>query len=158
MTYEVALVAAPGHPVLASPADAATLREQTWLLGPAAADDLGAVPCLVGSLGVPEHRQHIFQSQAAALAEAERGLGVAPALSFTVREALAAGRLARVDHPAAHAEGSWSVMALPDHAQVAAAAELVRFVSTPRALQAMLRGTGVGIRRFRPAVHVTLWS
>jgi DNA-binding transcriptional LysR family regulator len=158
MTYEIVLVAAPDHPLVAAPVDRATLRDQTWLLGPAAADDLGGVPCLVASLGVPEQRQHIFQSHAAALAEAERGLGVAPALSFAVREALAAGRLARVDHPAAHSEGAWSVMALPDHGQVAAAAELVRFVSTPRALQAMLRGTGVGIRRFRPAVHVTLWS
>lgn len=36
--------------------------------------------------------------------------------------------------------------------------ELRRFVTTPRATQAMLRGSGVDISRFRPSVHVTLWS
>ena len=42
--------------------------------------------------------------------------------------------------------------------QISAAAELVRFVGTPRATQAMLRGEAAGVGRFRPAVHVTLWS
>jgi LysR family transcriptional regulator, low CO2-responsive transcriptional regulator len=38
------------------------------------------------------------------------------------------------------------------------ASELVRFVSTPRAIQAMLTGSGANVSRFRPRVHVTLWS
>ena len=36
--------------------------------------------------------------------------------------------------------------------------ELTRFVGTPRATQAMLRGSGVNVGHFRPSVHVTLWS
>jgi len=39
-----------------------------------------------------------------------------------------------------------------------AVAELNRFVSSPRATQAMLRGSGVNVRHFKPSVHVTLWS
>ena len=35
---------------------------------------------------------------------------------------------------------------------------MARFVTTPRATQAMLRGRGVTHGRFKPAVHVTLWS
>ena len=42
--------------------------------------------------------------------------------------------------------------------QAAAPAELIRFVATPRATQAMVRGEAAGVGRFRPAVHVTLWS
>jgi hypothetical protein len=36
-------------------------------------------------------------------------------------------------------------------------AELARFVSTPRATQAMLRGSGVNVGHFKPSVYVTLW-
>jgi len=39
-----------------------------------------------------------------------------------------------------------------------AVSELVRFITTPRCTQAMLRGAGVGVTRFRPKIHVTLWS
>ena len=49
-------------------------------------------------------------------------------------------------------------MALPATHQTPAAAELLRFITTPRATQAMVRGAGVHLGRFRPAVHVTLWS
>ena len=42
--------------------------------------------------------------------------------------------------------------------QPSASAELIRFVATPRATQAMVRGEAAGAGRFRPAVHVTLWS
>ena len=38
-----------------------------------------------------------------------------------------------------------------------AVSELLRFINTPRCTQAMIRGSGVGTR-FRPKVHVTLWS
>jgi hypothetical protein len=41
---------------------------------------------------------------------------------------------------------------------MSATAELVRFVTTPRATQAMLRGSGVNVGHFRPSVYVTLWS
>lgn len=158
LAHQVVVVAAPSHPAVTQAVSAAQLRDQTWLMGPAAADDIGAVSRLLRTLDVPERRQHIFQSSAAALAEAEQGHGVAPVPSFAVADALSQGRLARVSGTAAAAEGTWVAMALPDHAQSTAAAEMLHFVSTPRAMQAMLRGTGVEIRRFRPAVHVTLWS
>jgi hypothetical protein len=35
---------------------------------------------------------------------------------------------------------------------------MTRFITTPRATQAMLRGRAVAHGRFKPAVHVTLWS
>ena len=59
---------------------------------------------------------------------------------------------------ALHAQGSWSIQTLAGSAAPPAAAELARFVVTPRAIQAMLRGSGVTVGRFRPSIHVTLWS
>ena len=46
---------------------------------------------LLRRLAVPEDRQQIFQSHAAAIEEAKRGKGVAPVLSFTVAQDLAHG-------------------------------------------------------------------
>ena len=80
------------------------------------------------------------------------------ALRFAVAGDLASGRLAMVEGSHLRATGSWSALALPAHSQVPATAELLRFITTPRATQAMVRGAGVRRGRFRPSVHVTLWS
>lgn len=109
-------------------------------------------------LNVPESRQQIFQSHAAALDEAKRGKGVAVALASAVSHDLARGDLKRVNAAHTHAQGVWSVLCLPTGETTAAAAEFVRFATTPRAVQAMLRGSGVTPGRFRPSIHVTLWS
>ena len=116
------------------------------------------MPGLLRRLRVPEQHQRIFQSDAAALEEAQRGHGISLALSFVVSAHIADGRLSVLTAPGLHAEGLWSAMTLPEHAPSSAVGELVRFVSTPRATHAMLRGSGVNVGHFRPSVHVTLWS
>jgi LysR family transcriptional regulator, low CO2-responsive transcriptional regulator len=50
------------------------------------------------------------------------------------------------------------MLTLADQQAPPAASELARFVTTPRATQAMLRGAGVTPGRFKPSIHVTLWS
>ncbi|MGA8247171.1 MAG: LysR family transcriptional regulator, partial [Nocardioides sp.] len=107
---------------------------------------------------VPERSQQIFQSDAAALEETKRGDGATLAVRFAVAGDLAAKRLVVLTGPGLRAQGSWVALGLPAHAQTPAAAELLRFITTPRATQAMVRGAGVNVGRFRPAVHVTLWS
>ena len=109
-------------------------------------------------LEVPEERQRIFQSHAAAVEEIQRNSGVGPAITFAVGEDLAAGRLVQVDVRGAVADGMWAATTLPRHSITPAAAELLRFITTPRATQAMLHGVGATIGHFRPSVHVTLWS
>ncbi len=79
-------------------------------------------------------------------------------MRFAVAGDLAAGRLTALTGPALQAKGGWSAMALAAHSQVPATAELLRFITTPRATQAMVRGAGTTHGRFRPSVHVTLWS
>ena len=161
LNYQLIAVVGPDHPLATGAAGGAgvrELREQTWLLGPSAVGRVGMVPSVLHCLGVPEHNQRIFQSHAAAVEEAKRGKGVALAVAFAVAKDIAGGGLCRLDAPALPAHGSWNVLALADREEPPTAAELRRFVTTPRALQAMLRGTGVTAGRFRPAIHVTLWS
>jgi DNA-binding transcriptional LysR family regulator len=158
LNYEVLAVCGPDHPMARSASTSRALREETWLLGPSAAGDEGVVPGMLRRLGIPESRQRIFQSDAAALEETKRTNGLALAVRFAVSADVAAGRLALVDGPGLRAQGRWAALALPPHSQSPAAAELLRFITTPRATQAMVRGSGVRLGRFKPSVHVTLWS
>ncbi|MET7568400.1 LysR family transcriptional regulator [Streptomyces sp. NPDC005492] len=159
LNYQLIAVVGPDHP-LATTANAGTaeLRAQTWLLGPSAVGRTGIVPSILRRLGIPEHNQRIFQSHAASVDEAKRGKGVALAVAFAVTKDLTEGDLRRLTGPQLPARGSWNLLTLLDREAPPAAAELRRFVTTPRATQAMLRGTGVTAGRFRPAIHVTLWS
>ena len=158
LNYEVVAVVRPGHPLAGRTVTAAQARELTWLLGPSAAGDDGVVPAMLRHLVVPESRQRIFQSDAAALEETKRTDGLALALRFAAADDLASGRLTVVEGPGLRAHGRWAAMALPAHSQLPATAELLRFITTPRATQAMVHGAGVTRGRFKPSVHVTLWS
>lgn len=157
LRYQLVAVTGPATTLGARPRPE-VLRSQTWLLGPSAAEPAGVTARLLAQLGVPESNQRIFQSHAAALEQAMRGAGVALAVSFAVADDIAAGRLVEVGGFGTRGDGTWSILTLDRHAAPPAAAELTRFITTPRATQAMLTGTGAGIGRFRPAVHVTLWS
>lgn len=158
LSYQLVVVASPTHPDLAAlGGGGAGLRQQSWLLGPSANSAASTVAALLRHLDVPEQGQRIFQSTAAALEETRRGHGITPVPSFVVADDLTAGRLVRVPVAAAAGDGRWHVMTLPEPVGLAAAAELARFVTTPRATQAMIHGAGVTIGHFRPSVHVTLW-
>lgn len=158
LNYEVLAVAGPQHPLAGRTVGTAQAREQTWLLGPSAAGEEGVVPGMLRQLGIPESRQRIFQSDAGALEETKRTNGIALAVRFAVSADLAAGRLGAVEGPGMRAQGRWAAISLPASAQLPAAAELLRFITTPRATQAMVHGSGVTLGRFKPSVHVTLWS
>ena len=158
LNYQVVAVASPTHPLALMQPTSRDLREHTWLLGPSAAAGTGASAGLLRRLNVPEDRMQIFQSHAAALDQAKRGAGVALALSFAVSQDLANGHLRRIQGPTLQAQGGWSILTLAEPNASPAAAELTRFVTRPDAIQAMLRGTGVLPGRFKPFIHVTLWS
>lgn len=158
LNYQVIAVASPDDRLTKINPTVSELQEQTWLLGPSAAVEFGLVSSILRRVNVPEGRQQIFQSQAAALEEAKRGNGIALALSFAVSRDLAEGNVKRVPGQHLHSDGVWNILTLDERGAPAAAAEFTRFVVTPRATQAMLRGSGVTVGRFRPSIHVTLWS
>ncbi len=158
LLYEVRAVTRPDHPLAGGMITTDQVRSQVWNLGPSAVDGDGVVPGMLRALAIPEQNQRIFQSNAAALEETKRGNDAALALGFTVSGDLTAGRLVALTGPGLSSKGRWTAMSLPPQDQTPAAAELLRFITTPRATQAMVRGAGVHLGRFKPAVHVTLWS
>lgn len=156
LNYQVLTVASPAHPMARITPGRSELQRQTWLLGPSGATDAGLIPHIMRRLDIPEEQQEIFQNHAAALEEVKRGRGLSVAVAFAVAQSLARGELVRVTGSGLHAEGVWCIFTLADPVPVAG--ELARFVTTPRAIQAMVRGSGVTHGRFRPSTHVTLWS
>ena len=157
LRYELALVTGAGHELANRRVTPEELAATTWFLGPSALDEAGLTVRLLQRFRVPEANQRIFQSHAAAVIDCRsRGVAIAP-LQY-VADDLREQRLARIDTAGAHADGLWSVFTLLPSQASPAAMELARFVSAPRAMQAMLSGTGANITHFRPAVHVTLWS
>ncbi|NUS51512.1 MAG: LysR family transcriptional regulator, partial [Nocardioidaceae bacterium] len=131
LNFEVVAVVGPDHRLAGRTVTPGEVRDLAWLLGPSAAGEEGVIPGMLRHLGVPEARQRIFQSDAAALDETKRGEGVSLALRFAVSSDLAAGRLVALDGPGLRAQGRWAAVALPEHSQVPAAAELLRFITTP---------------------------
>lgn len=158
LRYELILVVAAKHPMANGRVAPARVATQPWLLGPAAAEGNGATARLVRQFAVPEENQRIFQSHAAALAETRDGNGIGVVPEFRVRDALTRGELQRVSTPGAITSAVWEATTLPATQAPPVAAELARFATSPRAIQAMLTGSGANIARFRPRVHVTLWS
>ncbi len=132
----------------------AMLREQQRMLGRAD----GEIARLLRHLAIPDRAQRIFQSDAAALEAVQRTGGMTVALGFTVAKDLAGGRLVQLKGAALQEPGEWWASTLPPSACQPVVTELLNFITTPRFTQAMLRGAGVEVTRFRPAVHVTLWS
>ena len=158
LKYQLVLVAGVGHPLTQGRCDAAALRSQTWFLGPSALEQHGATAHLLDRFAVPEQNQRIFQSHGAAISElqARRGISILP--EFRAAAYISKGSLERISAPGAAAPGVWSATSLPPSQATAVAAELMRFITTPRAIQAMLSGSGVDIGHFQPRVHITLWN
>ncbi len=158
LKYQILTIAAPGSPLATRPPTTALLSEQQWMLGPSAGNTDGEIAALLRKLAIPESQQRIFQSDAAALEEVQRIGGVTLAIGFAVGKDLAAKRVIQVKGPGLAASAEWCATSLAPSARQPAVSELVGFITTPRCTQAMLKGTGVGVTRFRPKVHVTLWS
>ena len=158
LKYHVAIVAGPASAVAGLRARPEALREEMWLLGPSATEPQSLTRRIVDAIGVPESNLRIFQSHSAAVEEIKRSRGIGPAVSFAASEDLAARRLVQVDVRGGLQEGVWIAIALPKATMTPASAELLRFITTPRATQAMLQGEGATIGHFKPSVHVTLWS
>lgn len=158
LNYQVIVVAGPDHPLTRIHPSPSELRQQTWLLGPSAAAETGSIPAILRRIAVPDENQQIFQSHAAALEETKRGKGLALAVSFAVAQDIANGYLKRIPGATLQTDGVWAILTLAGRGAPSVAAELARFATTPRATQAMVRGSGVTVGRFRPSIHVTLWS
>jgi len=158
LKYQLAIVAGPASTAAGVRARPEALRDEMWLLGPSVTEANSLTRRMVEAIGVPEANQRIFQSHAAALEDVKRSRGIGLAVTFAAADDLAEGRLIQVDVRGGLQEGVWTALALPQHSMTASTAELLRFITTPRATQAMLQGEAATIGHFKPSIHVTLWS
>jgi LysR family transcriptional regulator, low CO2-responsive transcriptional regulator len=130
-----------------------------WLLAPSGADPGSAPARLLRRLGVPEDRISVFPNQTTAWDAAVRGLGVAPGLLHLAAHPLRRRTLRVLELPGTPVDVTWHVTTPPRERCGAEAASLRHFLGTPEAM-ALLRSPGDGVppSRFRPPVHVTIWS
>jgi DNA-binding transcriptional LysR family regulator len=156
LRYKLVVVASPRHP-LAGARDVRLLdlARERWLVGPARED----VARLFAGAGLPLPEPGAFATEAAAQAAATAGEGVSLAIAHTVLDPMRRGSLVRLDVRGTPMDGMWHVATLAADRRSEEASALRRFVTTPEATQAIVaRHGGVPAGRFRPPVHVTIWS
>jgi LysR family transcriptional regulator, low CO2-responsive transcriptional regulator len=160
MRYGLVVVASPSHHLAQTAAVTwQALSAEDWLVAPSAMDPSSEIGLLVERLHVPAQRVRVFPNQTAAWAAAGQGEGVAPAISHLVSRDVERGLLRRLDVVSTPIQLLWYVSALPVPRRTPGVATLLRFLTTPEAMQSMHRSDGgVPASRFRPPVYVTLWS
>jgi LysR family transcriptional regulator, low CO2-responsive transcriptional regulator len=159
LRYRLLLIAAKDHPLQStSVSSLPALRTEPWFVDPSATDSLSDVGRLLANLGVSEERVRVFPTQAAALAAAASGGGIAPAIEQLWK------RDPHADACPLKVAGMpldmlWHINLLQGDRRSATAGRLHRFLATPDATQAMFRADGgVPASQFRPPVYVTIWS
>ncbi len=129
-----------------------------WYVDPSGTDARSEIGVLLRRAGVPEHRITVFPSQAAAWAAAVGGGAIAPAIEHLWAPA-GHPELALVPMEGAPFDMLWYANMLGGDRRPLAAGRLQRFLATPDAIQAMYRTDGgVPASRFRPPVHISIWS
>lgn len=139
--------------------DPTALGCQDWLVDASGTDPDSDVGTLLARLRVPERRVRVFPSLRAAWAAAAEGHGVAPGVAHLVEPDVVRGRLAVLPVAGTPLDVLWHVTTLDARRRPPAATKLRRFLDTPEAMHAIHHADGsVPASRFRPPVHVTLWS
>lgn len=158
--FRLVFVAARDHRLASSVTiDPARLARETWLVGPDATDAASPVRHLLDRLGVPDDRIRVYASHAAALAAAELGRGVAPAVAHVVLDDPTRTNLVPLPVRGTPVHLLWHITMLRADRRSLGAAAFHRFVGTPAATQAMhAPQRGVPPSQFRPPVHVTIWN
>jgi len=134
-------------------------RRDHWLVGPSGTDPAGDSGRLLRLLRVPESQVRVFANQTAAWQAAAEGAGVAPAAAHLVAHQLRRGDLVAVDTPVTPQAAYWYATALEPDTRSAAAGTFLTFLTTPAATQVMRTpADGIPRARFRPPVHVSIWS
>ncbi|GAA4509620.1 MULTISPECIES: LysR family transcriptional regulator [Nonomuraea] len=130
-----------------------------WLVGPSGTDPAGDSGRLLRLLRVPESHVRVFANQTAAWKAAAEGAGVAPAVAHLVASQVRRGELVVVETAATPMPVSWYATVLEPGTRSASADAFLDFLTTPAATQVMRSpDEGIPRARFRPPVHVSIWS
>ena len=154
------VVVPAGHP-LSGQRDVpqSRLARESWVLGPAGLDDASLSSTFLMRLGVSAAAVSAFPSGAAALEAVGHGQGLSVAFSHVIGDLVRRGTLSVVDVHDASLDGYLFASSLGHERRSPTASALCRFMATPEAIESvMTRSSKLPMARFRPSVHVTLWS
>ena len=153
--FRCALVAV-GPPDPRPPGEPASWR---WTVGPSGADPDSDVTRLLRRLRVPDERIQVYPNETSAWSAAAGGAGVSVAVEHLVAPLLRRRELAVLPTSVTPLPVCWHVTTPARQRCSAATASLRYFLGTPAAMQLMRSpDSGVPPSRFRPPVHVTIWS
>jgi LysR family transcriptional regulator, low CO2-responsive transcriptional regulator len=154
------VVAAPAHPLAGRRAIApAALAGERWLVGEPALDPTTTTGLFLARTGLAPDAVANYSSQAAAIAAAAAGEGVALTLAHSVVDEVRRRALVRLDVRGTPSLELWHASTLGLGRALPAALALQRFATTAEATQAISSGrAGAVSAHARPKVHVTLWS
>ncbi|MEU6781813.1 LysR family transcriptional regulator [Nonomuraea angiospora] len=134
-------------------------RRDQWLVGPSGTDPLSDTSRLLRLLRVPESQVRVFANQTAAWKAAAEGSGMAPATAHLVASQLRRGELVAVETAATPLAAYWYATTLEPPNRSVAAGTFLDFLTTPAATQVMRTpDDGIPRSRFRPPIHVSIWS
>lgn len=153
------IVAAADH-ALAARRDLApgALAGERWLVGQPELDATTAAGLYLARNGLEPSEVSTFTNQAAAVAAAVAGEGVALTLAHVVIDEVRRHALVRLDVRGTPITELWHASTLGLGRALPAALGLQRFATTSDATQAVSTGrAGTVSTRVRPKVHVTLW-
>ncbi|WP_026204448.1 LysR family transcriptional regulator [Actinomycetospora chiangmaiensis] len=145
--------------VVAAPALRVPGRPSTWTwhVDPSATDGGSTTHAVLRRLGVPTTRVRVHPHRAAAWEAAVTGAGVSIGTAHLVLGQIRRGDLREVPTAATPLCGAWS-LTVPRRPS-GAASHLLRYLGSADALTVMRSpGTGVRSSRYRPPVHVGIWS
>ena len=158
--YRLVFLATPLHPLATSTQiKPGALTQQTWCVDAAAVDPMGEVAQVLTRLRVPPDHVKVFSSPSSALAAAGQGIGIAAAVEYLAQPSITNNSLVVLPVIDTPIQLLWHVSSLPRARVSPMVAKFRRFLGTPDAMHAMRRVDGsVPATRFRPPVHVTIWS
>jgi len=153
------IVAAPGHPLAAERAIApSALAGERWLVGEPELDPTTTSGLFLARNALEPRAIATYSSEAAAIAAAAGGEGIALTLAHSVVDEVRRRALVRLDVRGTPAVELWHASTLGLGRALPAALALQRFATTSDATQAISTGrAGAVSTRVRPKVHVTLW-
>jgi molybdate transport repressor ModE-like protein len=160
LRHRLVVVAGTRHRLARLPrVELRALAGQDWLVDGEGADPASEVGTLLARLGVRDDHIRVFPSLSAAWSAAADGNGVAPGVEHLVARDVERGRLVVLPVDGTPVDLLWHASTVRADRRSDMATKLRRFLDTPDAMQAMHRGdASVPASRFRPPVHVTLWS
>jgi LysR family transcriptional regulator, low CO2-responsive transcriptional regulator len=160
LRYSLIVAAAPGHRLAGRRGiSAGALAGERWAVDPSGADPSTATGAFVARAHLRPEQVRVFPSFAAAAVEVAAGRGVLVGVAHAIVAQVRRGSLVALDVRGTPVQALWHASMLGPDRRTAAAWALRRFVTTPEALHAILsQSGGVPAERFRPPVHVSLWS